>query len=316
VSTLNTKLDANQVIRQTYDEAKQRLRVDAQVSASISDIEIKDPDGDTLQINPDGSTNVNILNDLNIEVRAESGDSIIITDGDANPYTSSQVGTHTLLHSQTPDTSAPATPLNTLNSNVAISVEGLSSVGFQLNSGTFTGILVAESSVDGGNKWTTVPFYDPINSSVLTQLIFTSPNPDKIVSIIPIGGSSHVRVRVLSYTSGSATGLLRATQVSGSTGTVTASAFGNVVNTYPVILANIVTQILAPNVNRKYSYISNNSASTLRLQFNSGVGLAANTGFALEPQEVFELKGDNLYTGAVYALSASDVTLSIAEGSP
>lgn len=64
-----TKLDAAQVVRRAYDEAANRLRVDAEITASIGDIilsaatsSIAIGDGvDTLAINPDGTINVNVL---------------------------------------------------------------------------------------------------------------------------------------------------------------------------------------------------------------------------------------------------------------
>ena len=57
-----SKLDYNQVIVQSFDESKDRLRVDAQVSATISDIEIRDPiSGYSLKINPDGSISANVV---------------------------------------------------------------------------------------------------------------------------------------------------------------------------------------------------------------------------------------------------------------
>ena len=68
---LNTKLDANQTLIRSYDETKNRLRVDAEVSATIGTVDviidaasgdnIAVSDGvDTLVINPDGSINVNV----------------------------------------------------------------------------------------------------------------------------------------------------------------------------------------------------------------------------------------------------------------
>lgn len=79
---INTKLDANQVLKQAYDEPNQRLRVDAQVSATISDVQIKDADGDELNINPDGSLNVALVGgSLAVEISAADGDNIAISDG-------------------------------------------------------------------------------------------------------------------------------------------------------------------------------------------------------------------------------------------
>ena len=80
-----TELDSNQVIKQVYDEADDRLRVDAVVSATIgdviidaeeSDIAIKDRVTDNLlKINGDGSI------DANVVVSASGGDNIAISDG-------------------------------------------------------------------------------------------------------------------------------------------------------------------------------------------------------------------------------------------
>lgn len=73
LSPLNTKLDAAQVIRRAYDEPNNRLRVDAEVTATIGTVDviidaasgdnIKISDGvNTLSINPDGSINISLDN--------------------------------------------------------------------------------------------------------------------------------------------------------------------------------------------------------------------------------------------------------------
>ena len=81
MSSVGTKLDSNQVIKQVYDEAGNRLRVDAVVSASIGSVEIIDGDGDSLNVNPDGSINVAIAGPIAIEIDAADGDNIAISDG-------------------------------------------------------------------------------------------------------------------------------------------------------------------------------------------------------------------------------------------
>lgn len=82
MAVINTKLDANQVLKQAYDEPNQRLRVDAQVSATISDVRIEDSDGDELKVNSDGSLNVNLAGgSLDVEIDAADGDNIAISDG-------------------------------------------------------------------------------------------------------------------------------------------------------------------------------------------------------------------------------------------
>lgn len=77
-----TKLDMEQVIKRSFDEPNDRLRVDAEVTATIGSVDviidaasgdnIKISDGvHDLKINPDGSI------DANTNVRASTGDSVI-----------------------------------------------------------------------------------------------------------------------------------------------------------------------------------------------------------------------------------------------
>lgn len=81
MSQINTKLDAAQVIKQAYDEPNKRIRVDASVTASIGDVTIRDSDGDELNVNPDGTIDVNIVNPIDINIDAAGGDNIAISDG-------------------------------------------------------------------------------------------------------------------------------------------------------------------------------------------------------------------------------------------
>lgn len=293
--------DFPQTLKESYDPDLQRLRVDALVTDGI----------DAMLVNPDGSINVVTT------IAPGSSFNDNLHDGVGNPITSSASSdSNRLIHSQTPDNHSATTTLNALNSTVSLILSGLSSIGFQLNAGTLIGTLQAQASVDGGTNWTNVPFYDPSNSAILPNLIFTSNNPLKIVSIVPIGGSSHVRVIVSSYTSGSATGLLRASEVTGAVGAITASAFGVVSNAYINVPSNTVTLLIASNVNRKFVYISNNSGSLINIQFGSSVGLSASTGLMIPSQQFYSIKGDNLFTGNVYGYSASTITVSVTEGTP
>lgn len=96
---LNTKLDAAQVVRRAYDEVANRIRVDAEVSATIGTVNviidaasgdnIKISDGvDTLQINPDGSINVQVtglnLSHTNSSIRLGNGTDFITTSAGDN----------------------------------------------------------------------------------------------------------------------------------------------------------------------------------------------------------------------------------------
>lgn len=223
-----------------------------------------------------------------------------------------------LLNTQTPDTTTASTALGALNAAVTIAMAGLPSVGFQLAAGTLIGTLIPESSLDGGTSWQSCRFYDDSNSSVLPTITFGTANTLKIVSILPVGGSSHVRVRVSAYTSGTANGLMRASNVNSAAGAITSAAFGVVSNTYPALTANTAVQILAANANRKYAYISNNSGSLIVIQFGSATGLtSAAKGLVIPNNNFYELKGDNLYTGAIFAYTnSSGIVVAVTEGTP
>lgn len=98
---LNTKLDADQVIRKSFDEENSRLRVDAQVTASIGTVEciIDATSGDniaisdgihTMAIEPDGSINVNTsISHTTDSIKIGDGSNImsVNTDGSINTNT-------------------------------------------------------------------------------------------------------------------------------------------------------------------------------------------------------------------------------------
>lgn len=241
-------------------------------------------------------------------------------DNSGNGITSSNNGTanNQLLHTQHPDTTTATTVLGALNATIQVTMAGLNSVGFQIATGTLIGTLTPECSIDGGTTWVACTFFDPVNSTVATSIIFGTANTLKVVSVLPIGGSSQVRVRVSVYTSGTANSLMRASSVSGVAGALTAAAFGTITNTYVSLTASTATQILASNVNRKYCYVSNPTGQTVTIQLGSSTGLTGtNRGLVIPSNSVFELKGDNLYTGVIFAFTTSgSVTLSIAEGTP
>jgi hypothetical protein len=320
---LNTKLDADQVLRRAYDETSNRLRVDAEVTAQIGDINvhidaasgdniaIADATGtNKLVVNPDGSINTNTTI-TNISL-SQATDSVAIGDG-TNLVTVTPLRG---LNVTTPDSVSSVGVLSAVNDSISIQLSGLNSAGFQINTGSFIGTLVAESSVDGGSNWTGVPFYDPLNAAILTSLVFSTANTLKIVSIIPLGGSSNVRVRVSAQTSGSATALVRASTVTGAAGAITAAAFSSITNTYISIPANTPTLLVSANVNRKYAYLSNGSASTLKIQLQSAIGLTTSTGLPIPANTYYEFRGDNLFTGNIYGVSANAITVSVTEGLP
>lgn len=107
---LGTGLSADQTIVRAYDEANNRHRVDAQVTATIGTVDvaidattdniaIRDSDGNELNVNPDGSINV-IIQDLTLD---SATDSVTVTQG-TNPW-------NTQINHSDGDPITPANPL-------------------------------------------------------------------------------------------------------------------------------------------------------------------------------------------------------------
>lgn len=238
-----------------------------------------------------------------------------VNDGSGNAITSNASNSNRELHITTPDTTTASTALGALNASVTIAMQGLSSAGFQINAGTLIGTIQAQSSIDGGTTWTNSSFFDTSNSAIINSVTFSSNNTQKIYSILPIGGASHVRVTVSAYTSGTANALLRASMVSGASGAITAAAFGTATITYPNTIANTAVQVLAANVNRKYAMIASPSTS-ITCQMGSSTGLSGTTGFTIGTGTYFEFKGDNLYTGSLFCIASSAKSLTVTEGTP
>ena len=100
---------------------------------------------------------------------------------------------------------------NTINGSaqtVQIALSGFRGVGVTIT-GTWSGTLVAEMSLDAGSTWITAQFYDPVAKT------FSSSTTANITSsIVVTGGASHIRIRSSAWTSGTATITLRATEAS------------------------------------------------------------------------------------------------------
>ena len=147
-----------------------------------------------VQSTTNGALHTNLRNDAGVEISSSS-----------NGTAANQ-----LLHTQTPDTTTAVAALGALNATVSIAMAGLHGAGFQINAGTFIGTLIPESSMDGGTSWSQTSFIDSATNSASGTYVFTASNGLKILSVVPLNGASHVRVRVSAYTSGTANALLRA----------------------------------------------------------------------------------------------------------
>lgn len=153
------------------------------------------------------------------------------------------------------DVIGAAGTLNALNTTAVIVMGGMSGVGVLISGGgTLIGSIVPEVSMDGGTTWEQTFFFNGSAAAVLgvpsgglaASITVSSPSASQLTIYTP-PGTSNVRVRVSSFTSGSSTATLRATEaltVALNQGTVGATAppgvaiIGGVFNTTPTTLTN------------------------------------------------------------------------------
>jgi hypothetical protein len=110
------------------------------------------------------------------------------------------------LQADTTDSAA----LAALNAAVPIALNGQRGCGLQIPAAsTLVGTLTPELSYDGGTTWVSTFFDNAVTGSkTLTQV--TASGVAYALTIVLGGGSSHARVRVSAFTSGTATAALRA----------------------------------------------------------------------------------------------------------
>lgn len=103
--------------------------------------------------------------------------------------------------------------LGALSASVTVPMAGFQSVGFHMDNGTFRGTIAPEISINNGVNWIST-FWETPNTGAKTSSLAIAANyaPVERTLIVP-GGVSHARVRVTSYTSGTANGQIRATQL-------------------------------------------------------------------------------------------------------
>lgn len=103
--------------------------------------------------------------------------------------------------------------LNTLNATITLNLSGAQGAGFQLLAGTLVGTIVAEISYDDGTTWAATGFFDVNTNGLSDAIVFGSANGTIIKGLIVSQGAGLVRVRVSAFTSGTATGQIRANQI-------------------------------------------------------------------------------------------------------
>ena len=86
-------------------------------------------------------------------------------------------------------------------------VGGYGSAGFTLAAGTLAATIIPEVSFDGKDTWMPWELEDPQTGQKRSALTVTNPNPASSWTIHPPGGTTHTRINVTAYTSGSATAI-------------------------------------------------------------------------------------------------------------
>lgn len=140
-NTPYTELDYSQVLRQAFDETTDRLRVDAQITASLGEVKITDGTNDATitQVGSKYGLDVNILNDISVNI-SHLEDSIRLGDG-TNFITSTNVGPKTAL-----DVSIIAN--NTNNGSVVNFYNEVTSVATGVLTTILSHIATVDSKID------------------------------------------------------------------------------------------------------------------------------------------------------------------------
>lgn len=110
-----------------------------------------------------------------------------------------------------PDLAGSLTALGSAGATAVLAVAGYQGASMSIGTGTLAGTVVPELSMDGGVTYVATQFYDP-RPPVSTSTSLTLGGSGNVwFGIILAGGTTHVRVRVSSYISGSSSVTMRAT---------------------------------------------------------------------------------------------------------
>jgi hypothetical protein len=94
------------------------------------------------------------------------------------------------------------------------------------------------------------------------------------------------------------------------------NGFSTASNTRVAVDNSVSVQLLAANLNRKYAYVMNNTGKAFYLKL--GAAAVGGQGILLSNNGLYEITGDNLWTGTVNAISSSSTStsLDVFEGTP
>jgi hypothetical protein len=194
-------------------------------------------------------------------------------DGFGNAITSASNGNagQQLLNVQVPNTTVAPVALNALNAFVSIAMAGLQTVGFQLAAGTFIGTVTPQCSIDGGTNWVTCSFLNPATGGISNSFTFTTSNTLTILGIVPVSGSTNVRVIVTAYTSGTASSILSASEALSST---SQSSFIDGSGTITALNQTVIA--VTAGYGSSFFNITGTWVGTITFQANNGDGVWGN----------------------------------------
>lgn len=96
-------------------------------------------------------------------------------------------------------------------------------------------------------------------------------------------------------------------------GSITAQIFDNCTHDEKELIANTAALIIKANSNRKYLALINNSNTEITLTLGELRKVANNKGIILKPGGSYEINSNNLYIGAVSAISKFACKISFTE---
>ena len=194
-------------------------------------------------------------------------------DGFGNAITSASNGNagQQLLNVQVPNTTVAPVALNALNAFVSIAMAGLQTVGFQLAAGTFIGTVTPQCSIDGGTNWVICSFLNPATGGISNSFTFTTSNTLTILGIVPVSGSTNVRVIVTAYTSGTASSILSASEALSST-----SQSGFIDGSGTITALNQTVIAVTAGYGSSFFNITGTWVGTITFQANNGDGVWGN----------------------------------------
>jgi hypothetical protein len=208
--------------------------------------------------------------------------------------------------------------LGALNATVQLAVAGERTVGMLLAAGTLVGTIVPEISMDGGTTWVQTFFDDPSTSNIMASVVFGSSNTVTTKTIVGAGGSSHARVRVSAYTSGTATCNVRGVQLDDPSvmfGGAAASALppvviqdGGSVTTAAPSYSNATLNALSLNTTGDLRTISKLTDGTNTAAVKAGSTLPV----AADPALVVTLSPNN----GIYVVDKASMTPGVQAGQP